>query len=211
VAGASFCTQCGFRLKAKRSGDLMWYAGAIIGVGILVILLFPTMRTPDETPLTPTQGPPLGSPSAGSPPQLSADMRENADRLFNRVMRSREAGDSADVTRFAPMAIMAYQNAGPLDADGLYHLSVLQLTAGDAAAARATADQILQTSPSHLLALSAAASAARLQNDTAAARGFYQRFIAALPTERQKSLPEYLDHAHLLTGIETEAREFLKR
>jgi hypothetical protein len=191
---------------------LLWYAGGILGAGVLVILLLPTLRTPDE-PLAapPVQAPPLGAPSAGSPPELSSNMRENADRLFNRVMRSREAGDQADVQRFTPMAIQAYQGSGPLDNDGLYHLGLLQLTAGDPAAARTTADQILQTSPTHLLGLSAAATAARLQNDSAAARGFYQRLLDALPAERQKSLVEYQDHAQLLSGIETEAREFLKK
>src|SRR5262245_49732422 len=65
--GASFCNQCGFRLKGGRSGDLMWYVGAVIGVGILVILLLPTMRTPEEPPIPATQGPPIGAPPAGSP------------------------------------------------------------------------------------------------------------------------------------------------
>src|SRR5690606_11417068 len=80
------------------------------------------------------------------------------------------AGDSAEVSFFLPMALAAYRQAGPLDADGLYHLSVLEIAAGDPAAARATAERILETEPDHLLGLAAAARAARDAGENAAAR-----------------------------------------
>jgi hypothetical protein len=138
-------------------------------------------------------------------------MRENADRLFNRVMQARESGDSASMLQFAPMAIMAYQNSGPLDADGWYHLSTLQTASGDAEAGRASAEQILSNAPNHLLGLSAAASASVALGDRQAAAGYYRRFLDALAQERTKTLPEYQDHAQLLPGLETEARAYLQQ
>jgi hypothetical protein len=138
-------------------------------------------------------------------------MRENADRLFNRVMQAREAGDSASVKQFSPMAILAYQNAGELDADGQYHLSVLHTTAGDPAAGLAAAQVVLSRAPNHLLGLSAAAYAANTQGDSLAARQFYQRFLAAFAAERARALPEYQDHERLLTDLETEAKNYLGR
>ncbi|MGH7467086.1 MAG: hypothetical protein ACRENP_03775 [Longimicrobiales bacterium] len=138
-------------------------------------------------------------------------MRENADRLFDRVLRARESGDSASVGQFAPMAILAYQNAGVLDADGQYHLSVLHTVSGDPAAGLAAARVILSASPDHLLGLSAAASAAVAQGDSLAARQFYQHFANVFANQRGKALPEYQDHAQLLAGLETEVKNYLAR
>ncbi|MGH7461021.1 MAG: hypothetical protein ACREMA_08325 [Longimicrobiales bacterium] len=190
---------------------MAWYIGAAVMVGAIAFLLLPTLRSETSSP---SDLPPAAADAqagAGTPPPLSSNMRENADRLFNRVMQANQAGDTAEVKRFSPMAIMAYQNAGPLDSDGLYHLSVLQMAAGDVASARASADQILATNPTHLLGLSAAATAARSQNDTSAARGYYQRFLNSFAAERAKALPEYQDHQALLPGLHTEASEFVKK
>lgn len=176
-------------------------------VTIAVLLL--TVRSDDQAPLS--AGPPAAEGGGmGTPPPLTGTPREQADRLFNRIMQEREAGDTARARFFLPMALTAYQNAEPLDADGLYHLSVLQLYAGDAAGASASADQVLTADPVHLLGLHAAATAALARNDSGAARRFYQRLIDAYPTQRTRDLPEYRDHARLLPELETEARAFLR-
>lgn len=138
-------------------------------------------------------------------------MRENADRLFNRVMQAREGGDTAQARQFLPMAISAYQQAGDLDADGLYHLSILQTFSGDAAGGLESAEQLLRVWPTHVLGLHAAAGAARAQGDNAKARQFYEQILEAMPTERTRDLPEYRDHGSILPAIEAEANEFLRR
>ena len=213
--GARYCTQCGKRTSLRSNHNAPWY---IAGAGLLVlavILLIPILRGEQpgarSQPIAPVEsGAPPGSP-AGEMPELSGSMRENADRLFNRVMQAREGGDTARAKFFVPMAIQAYQGSGELDADGWYHLSVLQTFGGDPAAGRQSAEQVLKTAPTHILALSAAASAARAQNDNAAARQYYQKLVSSFATERTKSLPEYQDHAQLLDGIEAEAKAFLNR
>lgn len=147
----------------------------------------------------------------GTPPPLTGTPREQADRLFNRIMQERESGDTARARFFLPMAISAYQGAAPLDPDGLYHLSVLQTYAGDAAGGSSTAEQIIAADPVHLLGLHAAATAALARNDRNAAGRFYQRLLDAYPTQRSRDLAEYRDHAGLLPGLETEARAFLRK
>jgi hypothetical protein len=207
--GARFCTQCGARAGGSLSANAPWYvAGAAILALILVLLLPDLQKQP-----APSMAPPFAGGNAGTPtpPPLSDNMRENADRLFNRVMEARENGDSAGVKQFAPMAVMAYENSGPLDDDGLYHLSLLQAAAGNPRAALETARRVLQGNPNHLLALAAAANAALSTNDASAARGFYEQIVRAYPTEQSRQLPEYLDHARVLPQIEAEAKEFLKR
>jgi hypothetical protein len=209
--GARFCTQCGVRVHGAGPNNTPWYiAGAAILALIIVVLLFP-FRTRPLPSIIGSEPPNPDVVRSATPPPLSANMRENADRLFNRVMESRETGDSAGVKQFAPMGVMAYENAGVLDNDGLYHLSLLQTAAGDPAASLATAKRILAASPNHLLALSAAADASALAADTPGARGYYEHFLRVFPTEKDKQLPEYLDHSRVFPRLEAEAKQFLKR
>ncbi len=214
--GARFCTQCGKATRGFARNNAPWYIAGAAVLALIVTLLVPAANSSQGAgPAQPAQ--PAGPVEAGAPggtsgpPALSGNMRENADRLFNRVMQTRESGDTAGAKFFVPMAVQAYQSSGDLDADGLYHLSVLQTFGGDPTAGRQTAEQILKTAPTHLLALSAAATAARDLKDNAAARQYYQKLLDALATERSKPLPEYQDHSALLTQIEAEAKAFLAR
>jgi hypothetical protein len=222
--GARFCTQCGTPTRRSARNNAPWYVAGGGLLVLIVILLVPILRGNQNNGPTPAQpAGPLGGgapidaggtgapPDAGGMPALSGNMRENADRLFNRVMQARESGDTARAKFFVPMAVQAYQGSGPLDADGLYHLSTLQTFGGDPTAGRASAEQILKSAPTHILGLSAAAQAARAQKDNAAARAYYEKLLSALPTEKSKSLPEYQDHAALLPQIEAEAKAFLGR
>jgi hypothetical protein len=113
-------------------------------------------------------------------------------------MAAREQNDMAEALQFAPMGIQAYQMAEPLDDDGLYHVAILQTTVSDYTAARQTAQRILDRNPNHLLALAAAAEAARGAGDMAAVRRLYERFLAAWESEIARPLPEYQDHARIL-------------
>ena len=135
-------------------------------------------------------------------------MRENADRLFNRIMETRERGDTVGARQFLPMAITAYQSSD-LDADGYYHLSILQSIAGQGADAMTSARAILDEDPTHLLGLHAAAMAARAANDRAQAKQFYQKLLDEFDVESAKTRPEYSDHAQLISALREEARSYL--
>jgi hypothetical protein len=212
--GARFCTRCGTavgagtaRTAAGPGGtpNLPWYiAGAVLLV-LILILLVPMLTDRDSSPAAPFT--PMGGTTPGAPPPLEGTPREQADRLFNRIMTAREQGDTAGARRFTPMAIDAYRMAEPLDNDGLYHLAAVHIVAGDHAAARATADQLLTREPDHLLGLGAAAEAALLAGDSAAARAHYQRLLRAYDTESARGLQEYLDHARQLPELRETARQ----
>ncbi len=216
VTGARFCNQCGAAtgVRGANQGKLPWVVAGIALVALVAVIAWVGMR--DDTTTSTAGGVPLGDmggasvQGAAGPGPLTGTPREQADRLFNRVMTERERGDTAQARFFVPMAVQAYDRAGATDADALYHVSLLHHVAGDYDAALAAARQILATSPNHLLALSAAANAARDKGDSAAARGFYQQFISAFETESASTRQEYVDHANMLPQLKSEAEAFLR-
>src|SRR5690606_6824160 len=212
VPGAQYCVACGRPVRAAAS-NLPWYIAGAALVALIAVVLTAVLRT--GQPASAATGAPAASAPAGSAttaaPPLTGTPREQADRLFNRIMQASAAGDSAEVSFFLPMALAAYRDAEPLDADGLYHLSVLEKAAGDPTSARATAERILEADPDHLLGLAAAARAARDPGDTAAARRYYGRLLEVYDAQRQRALPEYADHTMILPLYQQEARDFLGR
>jgi tetratricopeptide (TPR) repeat protein len=150
-------------------------------------------------------------PSLGTPPELTGTPREQADRLFNRIMTERENGDTAKARFFLPMGIMAYEQAGDLEPDGLYHLAILQSSAGRPQDAIKTAQRILAIDPDHLLALGAAAEAAEESGAGADAAKYYQHFYQVYDTEKKKTLAEYIDHARVIPQYYEAAKRFLKK
>jgi hypothetical protein len=211
-AGARFCARCGAPATAgatapvagRNGRNTAWYVAAGVLVVLIIVILVPMLSNGSQPPVeAPFAG---GSATGGSPAPLSDNMRENADRLFNRIMEARESGNTAQATQFYPMAIQAYQASEPLDADGLYHLSLIQTAAGDPGAARATAERILDMAPNHLLALGAAGEAMLELGDTAAARTYYARFLDNYESERTRELVEYMDHTRILPAYEQQAR-----
>jgi hypothetical protein len=221
VAGARYCTECGEGVYA-RPDRLPWVIAGIAIAALALVLVMPTLRSESGSDanfgmgLPPDLGgqpaPVLPDPAGGataSPPVLSDDPRTNADRLFNRIMEERGAGNVERAQFFLPMALQAYAAAEPLDNDGLFHLALLQSAAGRFADARTTAERVLATLPDHLLALAAAGEAMAAAGDTAAARGYYRRFLDAYDREKEKVYPEYLDHAAVLPGYQRAARELV--
>jgi hypothetical protein len=221
--GARFCNNCGAatggsKPRASAGSDankLPWiFAGASLLVLVAVLVVVGTRNngapeTDGRVPLDQMNGTAAGT-GSGAPGPLSGTPREQADRLFNRVMTEKENGDTAQAKFFVPMAVQAYEMAGNLDADGNYHLSLLHNLGGDHKAALASAERVLSTTPNHLLALSAAAQAARASGDNAAARTYYQRLISAYDTESKTTRPEYQDHGKMLPELRQEAATFIK-
>jgi hypothetical protein len=225
VPGARFCTSCGAeagaggaprtgrrRLAGSEPGssNLPWYiAGAILVVLALVLVLPMVMGERDTVPARGAA--PFAPGAGGGLAPLDGTPREQADRLFNRVMAAREQGNTAEALQFSPMGIQAYQMAEPLDDDGLYHMAALQNTVGDFAGARATSERILARNPNHLLALATAAEAAEGAGDTEAARQYHQRLVDSYQTEISRDLPEYMDHARILPEYRQAALQALGR
>ena len=212
--GANFCTSCGTAVHetaATTRTQPIWYGTGAALVVLIAVLLWPrggedAPETDGRQPISQITDAQAEGSQQGTPPQLTGTPREQADRLFNRIMTEQAGGDTARAKFFLPMAFEAYEMSGPLDNDGLYHLALLQDLGGEYAAARATAERILSTSPKHLLALSAAGNAARDQGDKAAAKSYYDRFLAAYDAESTRTdLPEYRDHGRVFPDLKAEA------
>lgn len=218
--GARFCTRCGHEVgpgsrrprtagaDAGGSSNLPWYIAGGMLLVLVLVLLVPMLGGRDDVPAPGTA--PFGASQGGGPPPLDGSPREQADRLFNRIMSAREQGDTTDARFFAPMGIQAYTSAEPLDDDGLYHLATIHIVAGDYEAARAVAERILARSPNHLLGLAAAAEAAEGAGDQDAARNYHERLVAAYESEIGRGLPEYQDHARILPDYLNAARAALR-
>lgn len=221
--GARFCNHCGAPVggaaapagpgRARRGGAsaerasapgrssrLVWGLSAAFVVVLAVMAALPILRRDTSAGLLPDGSAPFaGSGAGGTPPDLgSMTPRQAADRLFQRVMTAHEAGNTAEVQQFLPMAIQAHEMAAPLDLDGRYHLALLHNAGGDFETGLATARSILDESPTHLLGLAAAAEAAKGLGDPESARGYYQQLLDAYGAEVARGLPEYTDHAPVL-------------
>jgi hypothetical protein len=229
LPGAHFCNMCGAEVSpaAARPADaarrptiseqpvaagretsrLPWYIAGVALVALAAIVLFPRFgseRSATAAPPFAAPGAPAGDPGAVDLSSMTPE--EAADRLFDRVMRLASAGDSAQARTFVPMALGAYERVGELNDDARYHVGVLHLLGGDAAAARAQADTILASEPNHLLALFTAAQAEQARGNGAAARELFQRFLDAYPREIARDLPEYQAHAAALPEMRAQAQ-----
>ncbi|MGH7506709.1 MAG: double zinc ribbon domain-containing protein [Longimicrobiales bacterium] len=211
IAGARYCTQCG---HAAYSGParLPWIVAGVALTALAAVLIVQAVGGNDAAadlmpPGGASQAPPLAG--EGGMPELSADPRENADRLFNRIMTERANGNLQQAEFFLPMAIQAYGLAEPLDDDGIFHLSLLQGASGQFDDAQRSAERILENNPQHLLALGAAAEAVLAAGDTTAARAYYRRLLDAYDAEKEKVYPEYVDHAGIMPQYQEQARALI--
>jgi tetratricopeptide (TPR) repeat protein len=223
--GARFCTECGAeasgrgsrRARASRAGAEppapgvrpTWIPWAVVAVAVVVlgaIALYP--RTSGYAPASTAFQSPMTVGGPGGIDLGTMSPREAADRLFDRIMRTAAGGDTAGARSFLPMALDAYAQLPELDADARYHLGVMHLLGGDAQAAAREADQLLAIEGQHLFGLFVAAQAARDLGDVARARGYYQRFLEAYPTEIARELPEYQAHGQAFPEMRAEAQAF---
>ena len=145
---------------------------------------------------------------AGSAPDISAmTPRERFDRLYNRIMQASERSDSAEVERFTPMALGAYQQLDTRDADARYHAAVLQMQVGNFPAARALADTIIRESPGHLFGYVIRGTVGRFQNDPAAVAQARRDFLSHYETEMRSKRVEYLEHRPVIDEFKAEAEK----
>ena len=144
--------------------------------------------------------------SRSAPPDISQmSPEERATRLYNRVMMLHTQGKADSAAFFLPMALQAYTMLPALDVDARYHIGVLDLTGGNAAAALAQADAIRRTVPTHLFGYMLRARGLELERDTAGARRAYRDFLRHEAAERTRRRPEYGDHAENLDAFHEQA------
>jgi hypothetical protein len=166
-------------------------AGAAIAGLLAVILIMLARKAPAPDVATAE----TVSPPAESPPDISnMSPRERFNRLYNRVMQAAQSGDEATVTRFTPMALMAYAQLDTIDADARYHAALLTVHTGDVAASRALADTILAQNPGHLFGYIIKGTVARFQKDQKVLSQAYVDFLRHYDAEMKAGRPEYQEH-----------------
>ena len=217
IEGARFCHRCGLPVGAavppsdRKPGSAMSLPWVVAAIALLAfIALVAGQKFGSNRPIASEQ--PVAEVSQGRAPDISnMSPAERASRLYNRVMQWKSDGKQDSVMAFAPMAVAAFEMRGDLDTDARYDLGMIGWASENAALARAQADTILRQNPKHLLGLILAARAANLQKREADERTFYQRFVAAEPTERAAAREEYLIHESDITAALEEARRVTRR
>jgi hypothetical protein len=197
--GAKFCHRCGTPAGSpgvRSSGAanaLPWAVAAIALLALIAMVAgqrFATSRATEDAPPTP----PMAAAQGRAPDISQMTPSERAERLYDRIMGAAERGRVDSVRFFLPMALQAYNELGPLNADQRYDVGRLAEVGGDAKLAAAQADTILKAQPKHLLGLLLASRAARLTGNAKASDDFLRRLAVAEPAERARQLPEYLLH-----------------
>ena len=198
------------------AGVLPWAVAAIALVALIALVVgqrFGGRTAPVNEAIAADAPAPTGS-AAGDPAgamprapdisQLTPEQR--AERLYDRIMKEVEAGRTENVKAFMPMAIAAYEMLAPLNVDQRYDLGRIGEVGGDTALARAEADTILASKPTHLLGLILKAKAARLEGNESRARDADARLLAAEARERASGLQEYLSHKNDIDAAVASAR-----
>lgn len=221
---ARFCHRCGQPVSsaarmthAGKSDRRAWLVAGTVCLLLVTGIVYQVTRdasgpaTPDMVNAGSSTGGGTTAGPSGPAPDISAmTPRERFDRLYNRIMQASERRDSAEVERFTPMALGAYQQLENRDADARYHAAVLQLQVGNFPAARALADTIVKESPGHLFGYVVRATAARLQKDSAALARAQKDFLSHYEAEMRLKRVEYLDHKPVVDEFRREAETAVK-
>jgi len=221
---AKFCAECGTTMKAVHAPGahpggppaaaapiLPWFIAGVCVLAVFAMVIIIAVRRPEPAAGNQSNVAAQGRPGSttGTTDISSMSPREAADRLFDRIARASEAGDTGQVAFFAPMAIQAYQQVSPLDPDARLHIGMIELAMGNAAgatAAAAQADSIVRLSRTHLFGPLLKVRVAQAANNAAALRQAYQTFLANWTAERAKNLPEYSQHDAMLNELHTAAQ-----
>ena len=174
-------------------------------VGLAALVWYNEQRPQVNTP-APTG---LGTVATTDISQMSP--REQANRLFDRVMNAQERGDQQEVDFFAPMAIQAHALLGALDNDARYHLGLLHTVAGSPQPALLQADSLELAVPAHLFAAMLRATVALAAGDDAELTNARQAFLEAYDREMASAKPEYTEHATSIDIFLAEARSNVLR
>ena len=208
--GAKFCHVCGTPLGASRRAGarnqtIPWIIAGVVVALLVVVLVARSGGGPAGAPGAAAA--PAGMPGGAGTTDLSTmTPREQADRLFDRVMRASEAGNAGEVTFFGPMAVQAYSMVGPLDADARFHVGLIEAVLGNDTAATAQADTLVREAPRHLFVSLIRWEVANRRGDTAALRRVYREFLNNYDAEIATAKSEYQMHRTRLDAFRDEAR-----
>src|SRR5437870_8854695 len=204
AATARFCHKCGAQVGGTHTSG--WRAGlpwGVAGAAVGALITLIALRTAPRSRLP--------APSMLPAPDISQmSPEERATRLYNRVMTLHTQGKADSAEFFLPMAPQAYAMLPALDVDARYHIGVLELTAGNAAAALAQADTIRRAVPTHLFAFMLRARALDLERQSAGARRAYGEFLKNETAERARQRPEYTEHAQNLDAFHEQATQVIR-
>lgn len=197
----------------RGAGNLAWWIAGGLMVVLIIVLGHPILsRGSGSGVLGPGEVAP-GTGGAGSGSGLvdlsTMTLEEQGTRLFNRVMTSNSAGDTADVAFFLPKALVIYEELNPTDPDGLYHYALLYLVGEDYADALAKSQEGLAAEPDYLLLLAAAAEASIGLGDSGAARDYYTHLLEVYDSEMALMRPGYDHHQRILPTYREEAQAFV--
>jgi hypothetical protein len=232
AARAKFCGDCGERLApaaapapataggAERGGILAspilrWFAAGTVVLALHAAAIILALRggaggssasTISAAPLAPFASGQGSLGASGTTDISNMSPREAADRLYDRIARATEGGDTAQVAFFGPMALQAYAAVSPLDPDARLHIGLIHLALDDAAGAAAQADTIGRSAASHLFGPMLRARAAQARGDQATLRAAYRTFLQNYESERARRLDEYELHNTMLAQARDEAR-----
>jgi hypothetical protein len=201
-AGNTFCGKCGRRLQGggddPETTSPRRFRAAFLAAAIAVVLAAVTLARRSASVVPEAEATPAAAAPAAMPTDISRlSPAERFDRLYRRVMQGARTGDTM-ATRFAPMALAAFEMLDTVDADTRYHAALIKLHLGDAAGAGAFGDSILARDSSHLLGWVARGMALRWQRDTARLPAVYAGFRRHAAAELARGRPEYQEHQMIL-------------
>ncbi|HET9635044.1 MAG TPA: zinc ribbon domain-containing protein [Gemmatimonadaceae bacterium] len=223
--GAKFCHRCGTQVGAKpaatvdsRTNALPWIVAAL---AFLALFAMAAGRGFTARPSSTVDGSQNALPQAGlddrgapadpeavrAPDISSMSPQERADRLYNRVMTLATEGKVDSVQFFAPMALIAYRDLAPFNADERYDMGRIGEVAGALPFAKAQADSILLANPNHLLGLILEARLATIAGDTTQLRAYERRLLAAEKPELATKRDEYTRHQDDISNALSQARK----
>jgi len=196
---------------APSADRVPWLIAGVALVGMLAAILFGLTRERPAAAAAEPEDMPAATAAPGVPPDISnMSPRERFNRLYNRVMQAAQSGDEATVTRFSPMALMAYAQLDTVDADAMFHAALIKMHTSDVEGARALGDSILTRSPGHLFGYIVQGTVARFRKDQKSLDAAYAGFLKRYDTEMKAERPEYEDHRTSVESFRTAALEAKK-
>ena len=195
-ADSLYCGKCGRPLRGDEPGPSRGRVPLVAFLGVAVALgaVFLARKSSSAAP---PAAPAASAPADAAPDISRLTPAERFDRLYRRVMQGARTGDTM-ATRFAPMALAAFEMLDTVDADTRYHAALIKLHLGDAVGAAAFGDSILARDSSHLLGYVARGMAYRWQRDTARLPEVYAGFRRHAAAELARGRPEYAEHQMIL-------------
>jgi zinc-ribbon domain len=225
--GAKFCHRCGTAVGVtpratvdSRTNALPWIVAAL---AFLALFAMAAGRGFSARPSSTVDGSQNALPQAGlddrapsgdeggvrAPDISNMSPQERADRLYNRVMTLATEGKVDSVQFFAPMALIAYRDLAPFNADERYDMGRIGEVAGALPFAKAQADSILLANPNHLLGLILEARLATIAGDTTQLRAYERKLLASEKTELAAKREEYARHQDDISNALRQARKSL--